>query len=353
MTQTVDTSHISDPADHQVRSPVKWGILSTAKIGRAKVIPAMMQSPDIEIVAIASRDLGKARDAADELGIEQAYGSYEELLADPEIEAIYNPLPNNLHVPVSIQAAESGKHVLCEKPVAMNAPELERLIATRDRTGKLISEAFMVRHHPQWIQARADIRSGSIGTLRAVQFAFSFYNDAPENIRNVPDYGGGALYDIGTYPIVTSRYLFEQEPKRVMGLMEFDPQFGTDRLVSALLDFEGGQASFVCSTQLVPFQRAQIFGTKKRIEIEVPFNAPNDRPTRFFTDDGSEPGDTSATETTFDVCDQYRLQGEAFSRNIREGTTPEHPLEDSLNNMKIIDALFTSARENRWVDISS
>lgn len=332
-------------------SPVKWGILSTAKIARTKVIPAMMESPHIDIVAIASRDLSRAQDTANQLGILRAYGSYQELLADPEIEAIYNPLPNEQHAPLSIQAAQAGKHVLCEKPVSMNVEELKKMIAARDRSGKMIIEAFMVRHHPQWIAAREEIQKGTIGTLKAIQFAFSYFNDDDANIRNKPEHGGGALYDIGVYPIVTSRYLFQAEPKRVLGLMETDPTFGTDRLVSAILDFQQGQASFVCSTQLVPYQRAQIFGTQKRIEIEIPFNAPNDRPTCMYVDNGSGLGDLSATKVEFPKTDQYRLQGEAFSHNIRHATSPEHPLEDSLNNMKVVDALFVSAQEGRWVNI--
>lgn len=331
--------------------PVKWGIISTAEIGTGQVIPAMMQSPMCEIVAIASRDIGKAQEAAKQLGIPKAYGSYEELFADPEIEAVYNPLPNDYHVPVSIQAAEAGKHVLCEKPISMDLAEVEKLIAARDRTGKLITEAFMVRHHPQWQRAREEVKSGNLGELRALQYAFSYFNDDPNNIRNKPENGGGTLYDIGVYPIVTSRYLFDAEPKRVLALMENDPNFGTDRIISAVLDYEQGQASFMCSTQTVPYQRAQIFGTEKRIEIEIPFNAPIDRPTRMFIDDGSQLGDLSAKEVSFEVTDQYRLQGEAFSHNIRDGSLPEHPLEDSLKNMAVVQALFTSAKENRWVDV--
>lgn len=332
--------------------PVKWGILSTAKIGIEQVVPAMMRSPQCTIAAIASRDLGKAQKAANDLNIAKAYGSYEELLADPDIEAIYNPLPNDLHVPFSIQAAKSGKHVLCEKPIALSADELRQLITVRDQAGAFIAEAFMVRHHPQWIRAREEVRKGAIGKLCAVQYAFSFFNDDPGNIRNIPERGGGATYDIGVYPIVTSRYIFDGEPKRVLGMMEVDPKFGTDRLVSAILDYEQGPASFLCSTQMVAYQRAHIFGADKRIEIEIPFNAPIDRPTRLFIDDGSELSDLSAIECTFDVTDQYRLQGEAFSRHIREGRPLEHPLEDSLNTMKVVDALFTSAREGRWVDIT-
>jgi predicted dehydrogenase len=351
MSKNTNTSRASGNNHGKVTSPVKWGILSTAKIARDKVIPAMMKSPNIEIVAIASRDLKKAQSIASELGIPRAYGSYDELLADPDIDAVYNPLPNDLHVPVSLQAAESGKHVLCEKPISMHAQEINQLIAARDSSGKLIAEAFMVRHHPQWIRARKEVKSGSIGELRAIQYVFSYFNDAASNIRNKPENGGGTLYDIGVYPIVTSRYIFEAEPRRVLGLMEIDPAFGTDRLVSAILDYEHGQASFLCSTQLVPYQRAQIFGTKKRIEIEIPFNAPNDRPTRLFMDDGTEPGDLSRTEISFDVTDQYLLQAEAFSQHIREDTMPEHPLEDSLSNMRVVDSLFTSAREGRWVYI--
>ena len=332
---------------------VKWGIISTAKIAVEQVVPAMADSPLCKMVAIASRDLDKAKAAADALGIPKAYGSYTELLADPNIDAVYNPLPNDLHVPVSIEALENGKHVLCEKPIALNKAELEDLISVRDRTGKCIGEAFMVRHHPQWMRARDEVHTGTIGELHAIQYAFSYFNVDPNDIRNTPERGGGTLYDIGVYPIVTSRFLFGREPKRVLALMEYDADFGTDRLVSAILDFSPGQASFVCSTQLVPYQRVQIFGESKRIDIEIPFNAPSDRPTRMFVDDGSELGERSAIEHTFEISDQYRLQGEAFSRHILEGTSLEHPLEDSLGTMCVVDALFTSAKEDRWVELKA
>ena len=331
--------------------PVKWGIVSTAKIGLEHVVPAMARSPSLDIVAIASRDRPRAEAAAAKLGIARAYGSYEALFADTEVEAVYNPLPNHLHVPVSIEAAEAGKHVLCEKPIALTAAEAETLIAARDRAGVVIAEAFMVRHHPQWRRARALVREGAIGKLRAIQCAFSYYNDDPANIRNNADIGGGALYDIGVYPIVTARYLFGSEPRRVLGLIERDPSFGTDRLSTGLLDFADGQASFVCSTQLTPYQRVQVFGTEGRIEIEIPFNAPPDRPTRILLDDGTELGNRSAKEETFDAADQYRLQGEAFGRCLRDASAPEFPLEDSVLNMRVVDALFRSARENGWVDL--
>ncbi len=333
-------------------TPVKWGIVSTAKIGLETVIPAMIESPLCDIAAIASRDLGRAEDAAKQLGIATAYGSYEELFADPGIEAIYNPLPNHLHVPVSIQAAERGKHVLCEKPIALDAAQVGDLIAARDRTGVLIVEAFMVRHHPQWRRTREMVRDGSIGRLRAIQCAFSYFNDDPANIRNSLETGGGALYDIGVYPIVTARFLFDAEPRRVLGVIEKDPVFGVDRMTTGVLEFDEGQASFVCSTQFAACQRVHIFGTERRIDIQIPFNAPPDRPARILVDDGSQLGDLSAREETFDATNQYRLQAEAFVRCLRQDEAPEFPLEDSVKNMRVVDGLFESARENRWVDLA-
>jgi predicted dehydrogenase len=328
--------------------PVNWGIISTALIGTAKVIPAMQKSKHCRIQAIASRDLALAKKWAKELGIPKAYGSYEELLADREIEAVYNPLPNHLHVPWSIKAAEAGKHVLCEKPIALDAKEAEQLVAARNRTGKLITEAFMVRSHPQWLRARELVRQGKIGELRAVQGLFTYFLTDPKNVRNMADIGGGGLYDIGCYPIVTSRFLFEAEPTRVVGLIERDPVMKIDRLASAILDYPKGQATFTCSTQLVPYQRMQILGTKGRIEVEIPFNAPSDKPCRIYVDDGSALGDASAKEETFPVCDQYAIQGDLFSEAIRSGKPPEFPLENAVQNMRIIDAIFRSAKAGRW-----
>jgi predicted dehydrogenase len=328
--------------------PVNWGIISTALIGTAKVIPAMQKSKHCRIQAIASRDLALAKKWAKQLGIPKAYGSYEELLADREIEAVYNPLPNHLHVPWSIKAAEAGKHVLCEKPIALDAKEAEQLVAARNRTGKLITEAFMVRSHPQWLRARELVRQGKIGELRVVQGLFTYFLTDPKNVRNMADIGGGGLYDIGCYPIVTSRFLFGAEPTRVVGLIERDPVLKIDRLASAILDFPTGQASFTCSTQLVPYQRMQILGTKGRIEVEIPFNAPPDKPCRIFVDDGSALGDASAKEEAFPVCDQYGIQGDLFSEAIRSGKPPEFPLENAVQNMRIIDAIFRSAKAGRW-----
>ncbi len=328
--------------------PVRWGVLSTAKIGLAKVIPAMQRSDACDIVGLASRNIARARDAAESLGIPRAYGSYEELLADPAIEAVYNPLPNHLHVPLTIAAARAGKHVLCEKPVALNAGEAETLIDVRDSVGVLIQEAFMVRYHPQWLRARELVRSGSIGELRAIQGFFSYNNRDPKNIRNMANIGGGGLYDIGCYPITGSRFLFEDEPTRVVGLIERDPEWTIDRLTSAILDFPSGQATFSCGTQITPYQRMQIFGTAGRVEIEIPFNAPPDRPCRIFLDDGSQLGNSGVVVEEFPVTDQYAAQGEVVSRAIRYGESLEFPLENAVQGMRIIDAVFRSAATGNW-----
>jgi predicted dehydrogenase len=331
--------------------PVRFGIISTAKIGMQKVIPAMQRSAHCTIAAIASRDLSRARAAAETLGIPKAYGSYDELFRDPEIEAVYNPLPNHLHVPVSIEAAAAGKHVLCEKPIALNAEEAEKLIAARDRAGVLVAEAFMVRRHPQWLRARELVREGRIGELRVVQGSFSYMNVDPANVRNQAGIGGGGLYDIGCYTIVTSRFLFEAEPTRVASQIDYDPSFGTDRLASVLLQFPTGQALFYCSTQLVSYQCMQILGTKGRIEIEIPFNAPPDRPCRIFVDDGAQPAGASATAETFDAVDQYTLQGDVFAQAIRDSTPLEFPLEDAVRNMRVIDAVFRAGKSGRFEEV--
>jgi predicted dehydrogenase len=313
-----------------------------------KVIPAMQRGDSTDVVAIASRDLPRAKEAARAFGIEQAYGSYEELLADPDVEAIYNPLPNHLHVPWTTRAAEAGKHVLCEKPIALSAAEARRLVEVRDRTGVLIQEAFMVRTHPQWMRAVSLVRDGTIGELRSMVGAFSYYNDDRGNIRNVPAFGGGALMDIGCYLINTGRLIFGREPLRVAGAVDRDPTLGTDRTTSMILDFGVGHLSGTCSTQAVPYQRMQIFGTRGRIEIEIPFNAPPDRPCRIFVDDGSQLGDASARTETFDVVNQYTLQGDLFARAIREGTPLAFPLEDAVANMRVLDAVFRAGRSGRW-----
>ena len=327
---------------------LSWGVLSTARIGWEKVLPAMQQGDHCRIDAIASRSLANAQDWAGKLGIAKAYGSYEELLADPDIDAVYNPLPNHLHVPWTIRAAEAGKHVLCEKPIAITAAEAEPLIAARDRAGVRIQEAFMVRTHPQWLKAREILRSGRIGELRAIQGFFSYYNADPSNIRNMADIGGGGMLDIGCYPTTTSRFMLDAEPTRVIAILDRDPAFKTDRLGSAIYDYPGVQASFVFSTQLVEYQRMHFLGTEGRIEVEVPFNAPNDRPCRLFVDDGSTLFGDGIETVEIPTCDQYRVAGDAFSKAVLDGTPQPIPLENAIANMRVIDAVFRSAESGRW-----
>jgi len=329
--------------------PVRWGILGAANIGVRKVIPAMQRGVRSHVVAIASRDLAKAQAAASELGIARAYGSYEELLADPEIEAIYNPLPNHLHVPWTIRAAEAGKHVLCEKPIALSAAEARQLLEVRARTGVQIGEAFMVRNHPQWLAVKELVASGRIGELRVVAGHFAYFRRDPNDVRSIPEWGGGGLMDVGCYPITMSRWLFGEEPEAVIGIVDRDPQLRVDRIASGLMRFpSGGQATFTSAMQLVHYQRMQLHGTQGRIEVQIPFNAPNDRPCRIFVDDGRELGDRSAESIEFPVVDQYTLQGDNFSAAIRgEGSVPVS-VEDAVANMAVIDAVFRSVVSERW-----
>jgi predicted dehydrogenase len=331
-----------------MKTKVKWGVIGVAGIATEKVIPAMQRGEWSDVVAIASRDVERAKQAAGQLGIGKAYGSYEELLADPDIEAIYNPLPNHLHVPWSIKAAEAGKHVLCEKPISLTVEEARSLLEARDRTGVKIGEAFMVRTHPQWRKVLELIAAGRIGTVRSVIGYFSYNNRDPKNIRNILQYGGGGLMDIGCYLIYTSRLAFGEEPIRVCGLVGYDPDTQTDVMTSAMLEFSSGPSVFTCSTKVAPYQRVQILGTERRIEIEVPFNAPPDQPGRIFIDDGLDPSGRGAEILEFEVCDQYTIQGDMFSRSIREGTELPVPLEGSVRNMAVIEAIFRSAKSGKW-----
>jgi predicted dehydrogenase len=327
---------------------IRWGVLGVAKIATAKVIPAMQKCEFAEISAIASRDGAKARSAAAQLGIARAFGSYEELLADPGIDAIYNPLPNNLHVPWSIRAAEAGKHVLCEKPIALTVEETRKLIAARDRTGVKMGEAFMVDVHPQWLRTREIVTSGEIGALSAMSCVFGYNNRDPRNIRNLPEAGGGALMDIGCYPIHIARWIFGKEPQRVSALLERDPEFGTDRLISGLLDFAPGQAAFTCGTQMAPYQKMTFFGDRGRVEVEIPVNAPPDQETRIHVYAAAGP----RTET-FAMCDQYTLQGDAFSKAILGAGEVPVPLENAASNMAVIVSLFESAKSGCWQSVAS
>ncbi|MDC9822172.1 Gfo/Idh/MocA family oxidoreductase [Devosia sp. ZB163] len=332
---------------------VRWGILSTANIGLKKVTPAIMKSPLSEVVAVASRDLGKAEEYIAELGLTgkaKAHGSYEALLADPNVDAIYNPLPNHLHVPMTLAAAKAGKHVLCEKPIALNAKEAEQL---RQLPKDIVFyEAFMVRWHPQWQRAREIARSGELGELRAVRGVFTYYLTDPTNVRNQADIGGGGIYDIGCYPVTGSRFLFGAEPLRAVSLVDRDPVLKTDRLASVLLDFGGGkQASFVCSTQSVGHQSLELIGTKGRVELVVPFNAPADTATAIIIDNGYSPDGHLSRREIIPPCDQYTEQANAFCKAVLEGKPMEWGVEDAISSMKVLDAIFASEKSGGWATV--
>ncbi len=326
-------------------SKVRWGVMSTASIGVRQVIPAMQLGEHCEILAIASRNLEKAQAAARQLGIPKAYGTYEELLADPHIDAVYIPLPNHLHVPWSIKALDAGKHVLCEKPIGLTVAQAQELLnAAQKRPHLKVMEAFMYRHHPQWQRARQLVVEGKIGDLRTVQSFFSYYKTDPDNIRNRAETGGGGLMDIGCYAISLARFLFGAEPRRVLGMMEYDPHLKIDRLASGILDFHSGTSTFTCSTQLTPYQRVNILGTEGRIEIEIPFNAPSDRPCKLWHQHGTE-----TDEIVLDVCDQYTIQAELFSLAVLNSTDVPTPLKDAVANMQVIEAVIRSAKSGTFV----
>lgn len=327
---------------------VRWGILSTAKIGTVKVIPAIQKASNCEVVAISSRTFGKAKNEAEKLGIPKAYGSYEAMLSNPDIDAIYNPLPNHLHIPLTLKALKAGKHVLCEKPIALDSKEAEHFLEEVKKYPELkVMEAFMYRFHPQWLKAKQLVQQNAIGEVKTISSFFSYFNSDPKNIRNIADIGGGALMDIGCYCISFPRFIFDKEPKRVVGLINRDPEMKIDRLSSGMLDFSNGLTStFTCSTQLMPYQRAVIHGASGRIVIEIPVNAPALEETRIILNTNSN------TEViTFPPVDQYTRQAEQFADAIINNKPVPTPLSDALANMLVIDALFESASEEKWISL--
>lgn len=328
---------------------IRWGVLGCAGIAAKAVIPAIQSSRLGRVTAIASRDADRAAQMAARFGIDRAYGSYEDLLADPQIDAIYNPLPNHLHVPMTLRALAHGKPVLCEKPIALDAAQARELLAAQEAAGVPVAEAFMVRHHPQWTKARALIAEGRLGQVRAIQTIFAYYLDDPANVRNQPDIGGGGLFDVGCYAVNTARFLFDAEPLRAIALMERDPVFRTDRLTSGLLAFsQGRQLAFTCSTQLALTQKITVLGTCGHLEIPIPFNAPADQPTVLVLDDGRDLAGGGREEILIEPADQYRDQADAFAQAVLSGTPLVAGLEDAIANMKAIDALFRSAVSGRW-----
>jgi len=326
---------------------VRWGIVSTAEIGMTKVTPGILKSPHSEVVALASRDLSKASAALAKLGLSnaKAYGSYEQLFADPDVDAIYNPLPNHLHVPITLAAAAAGKHVLCEKPIAITAAEAEQLEAASKKV--LLSEAFMVRHHTQWLRAREIVRSGELGRVHLVRGAFLYFLDDPANVRNLADIGGGGLLDIGCYCVLAGRFLFDAEPSRVVALVDRDPAFRTDRLASVIADFgHGRQLSFVCGTQSAGRQTVEVFGTEASLEIVIPFNAPPDEKTAITIGSGAQ-RDLYRREI-LPAIDQYTAQAEAFALAILGEADFPYGIADAVVQMRVLDAISRSERSGQW-----
>ena len=324
--------------------PVSWGVLGVANIAVKKVIPAMQRSALSPVRAIASRAFDRAEQAAIELGIDYAYGSYEALLADPEVEAVYIPLPNHLHLEWANAAAAAGKHVLCEKPLAMTSAEARQMTDASTSAGVLLMEAFMYRLHPLWSKAKDLVDSGAIGDLRSVQVAFSYFNDDPGNIRNIPEVGGGALYDIGCYAVNAARFVFGSEPHGVKGFIRRDPDLGTDVVTSAILEFEDGQANFVCSTQMESDQRVDIYGTTGRIVVEIPFNIPPDLPSRLLLISGGDPPVSPGIEVhEVPPENPYAAQADAFSAAIRSGSPAPIPPADAVANLEVMERIFADA----------
>ncbi|OGO57060.1 MAG: NAD-binding protein [Chloroflexi bacterium RBG_16_72_14] len=322
---------------------VRWGVLSTASIATHKVIPGLHKTANGEVLAIASRDAGRARDAATALGIPRAYGSYEALLADPDVDAVYVPLPNHLHAPWTIAATRAGKHVLCEKPLAMTAEVAQEMVDAAAAAGVLLMEAFMYRLHPSWVAAREIVASGRIGRLRAVDSWFSYFNDDPANIRNIREAGGGALFDVGCYSVNLSRMLFGCEPDRVQAVVVREPASGVDVLTAGILAFGDGTATFTCSTRTESDQRVDIYGTDGRISIDIPFNIPPDRPTRISVIAGGDPPVAPAADVlTFDTADPYTVEAERFAAAILDGTPVPTPPGDAVANLRVIERLFAA-----------
>jgi len=330
---------------------IKWGVLGASKLAVEKIIPAMADQEIFEVNAIASRSMEKAKNISEILSIPLYFGSYEELIQDPAIDVVYIPLPNDLHVEYALKCVAAGKHVLCEKPLSLNAADIDQLIQARDRHNVKVGEAFMVKTHPQWVKTKELVQSGELGKVSLVHGFFSYHNVKPENIRNKPEHGGGAIWDIGCYPVFTSRYVLGEEPIRLVASMEYDKTFKTDKLASVLMEFPSSRVLFSVSTQLVPYQRMQFFGDQKELEVRIPFNAPPDRACEVRIHSGdlfNEKYDT----LSFEVCNQYTLQAQAFTQSIVDDTEVPVPLEDSKANAKVLEAIFLSAKEGRWVEVN-
>ena len=330
---------------------INWGILSSAKIGWEHVIPAILKSKNIKLVAIASRNTLRAKKLAQKFKIDKSYGSYQELYKDQEVDVIYNPLPNHLHIKSSIEACKNKKNILLEKPISLKATDIDPLMKYASENKVVIKEAFMVRHHPQWQWVKKYIKSGKLGSISSISTVFSYNNKNPQNIRNIKKFGGGAIYDIGCYPTVISRFLLDKEPKRVVGLAKNDKKFKTDILSSVVLDFGEIYSSFIVATQSTFSQQVTILGTKKTLIVENPFNAIATKPTTVVIYNGKSIYRKENTIKVFPAADQYEHQVTKFSNELLNKTKADYDLKDAKKNMKVLDAIFLSIKKNKWIKI--
>ena len=330
---------------------INWGILSSAKIGWEHVIPAILKSKNSKLVAIASRNTLRAKKLAQKFKIDKSYGSYQELYKDQEIDVIYNPLPNHLHIKSSIEACKNKKNILLEKPISLKATDIDPLMKYASENKVVIKEAFMVRHHPQWQWVKKYIKSGKLGSISSISTVFSYNNKNPQNIRNIKKFGGGAIYDIGCYPTVISRFLLDKEPKRVVGLAKNDKKFKTDILSSVVLDFGEIYSSFIVATQSTFSQQVTILGTKKTLILENPFNAIATKPTTVVIYNGKSIYRKENTIKVFPAADQYEHQVTKFSNELLNKTKADYDLKDAKKNMKVLDAIFVSIKKNKWIKI--
>ncbi len=321
--------------------------MGCAHIATEQVIPAMLSCQYGEVYAIASRSTEKAQNIAEQFGISKCYGSYEGLLADDDLDAVYIPLPNHLHVQWAIKSLAADKHVLVEKPVGLSSKEAERLLQETNKYPHLkVMEAFMYRHHPQWLKVKELVDQGAIGDIKTIQSSFSFFEEDPKSIVNSKEFGGGSLMDIGCYSISLSRYIYGSEPKNIAAIIDYHPEFKVDVLASGILEFETGTSVFFSSTQLADNQQAQIFGTKGNIKFEWPFNPPTDKPSKIWVTIGDD-----CKTIEFETCNQYTIQADLFALAIINNTPVPTPLEDSVKNMIVIEKLEESNLKKKHVTL--
>ena len=325
---------------------LKIGVLGVSNHLIKRIVLPLRQTQHCYIEAIASRDISKAKECAETFNINKAYGDYQELLDDASIDMVYIPLPNHMHLEWIEKAAIAGKHILCEKPIALDAEQAQESMDICSRHNVKLMEAFMYKFHPQWIYAKDVVKTKQIGDIKYINSSFAYNNPAPNNIRNIKEYGGGAVMDIGCYAISVPRFILDTEPQKVMGIQVEHDRFGTDILSSAIMDFNGVHSTFNVSTLSHPNQYVEIVGTAGRIRVEIPFNTYVDTKAQILISTGQ--GDRILD---FDICDQYGLMFDAFAQAIKnDKPVPHHP-QDAINNMKVIDAVFKSSQSGKWENV--